>query len=231
MHFRCEKLHATISLEVCAMNREKALLGEPCCKCNDWQTWGLERIEEVAVVEPLKKASPLEMKEEKAKEEITLKRQCPECKKETAKLFLGLCKGCHNKKHPPKKRGTAIQTEEKPITTNSTVHERIYLSCPYTSDLEKVSKERAETATRIAARLRLNGKNVFSSITYAHEIGKHGGPVDFKARRDMGFSFIDIWATHLYVIMLEGWDKSSGVQAEIKRAQAQEIPIVHIMPM
>ena len=74
----------------------------------------------------------------------------------------------------------------------------------------------------------LLSKPVYSPIVSNHEVAKHHDlPKDWAYWEKIDFMFIDA-CQELWVLMMEGWEESKGVQAEIKYAQARDIPIKYI---
>lgn len=115
---------------------------------------------------------------------------------------------------------------EHPIKT-----EIEYLACPYSHPDPKVMVRRFELANKVAGKLMLQGRVIFSPISHSHPIQQHLDPsyntYDFWLKQDN--SFLDI-AKRLIVLMLPGWKDSKGVQAEIARAAEHGIPIEFIFP-
>ena len=106
--------------------------------------------------------------------------------------------------------------------------ELIYLASPYSHASKKVMYERFEKVLRLAAHLIGKGQFVFSPIAYGHVMaGKYKMPTDWEfwlAFDEKVISKCD----KLIVLKLEGWQKSNGVQAEIKIAKKYKIPIEYI---
>lgn len=106
-----------------------------------------------------------------------------------------------------------------------------YLACPYSSPDDSVRRQRFEQVTKAAAWLiKTHGLNVFSPITHSHplhELGALDGSWDFWKRIDT--EFLDC-SCRMIVLALPGWRDSVGVQAEIKIAQEQKIPVVYLAP-
>jgi NTP pyrophosphatase (non-canonical NTP hydrolase) len=96
--------------------------------------------------------------------------------------------------------------------------ELVYLACPYSHDDPSVRMCRFVTASLTAADLMRKGELVFSPIS-------HGHPIAMMGSLPLGF---DYWGRHnravlsrcskLYVLEIDGWDKSVGVAAEIDLA-------------
>jgi len=97
----------------------------------------------------------------------------------------------------------------------------IYLAAPY-SGMEQLS---FEVSCMVAAFLMKTGKIVYSPVVYGHTLAsKYDLPTDneFWLTQDLDLL---CRCDELYVITLEGWDKSSGVADEINEAQKMECPL------
>ena len=98
---------------------------------------------------------------------------------------------------------------------------KIYLACPYTQNPERGFIQ----ANRKAAELMLEGHIVFSPISHSHHICIQNGlpeKLDFWLKQDL--PFID-WCDELHVLMLPGWEDSSGVSREIEYAELTFKPV------
>jgi nucleoside 2-deoxyribosyltransferase len=100
----------------------------------------------------------------------------------------------------------------------------IYLASPYTSDDPAVRQARFEAACRAAAAFIRRGHVVFSPVAHSHCIAQHGLPVDwgFWERHDRRFLAA---CDELWVLTLDGWRESRGVQAEMTIARALGKPV------
>lgn len=110
----------------------------------------------------------------------------------------------------------------------------IYLASPYSK--YHLGREAAfDLVTREAARFMAEGIHVFAPITHSH-------PIQMNAERN-GIPLINSWefwrdvdlimirqSAGLVVMMLEGWEESVGVTAEIEYAQANGIPVLYHEP-
>ena len=102
----------------------------------------------------------------------------------------------------------------------------IYLASPYTHDIETVRQLRFWQVTKVTADLHEQGIQAFSPITFGYgveQIGKISlsGP-------DWWQPFDDWFLRHcdeMYVICLDGWRESVGVNHEIDLAIDLDIPI------
>jgi hypothetical protein len=93
----------------------------------------------------------------------------------------------------------------------------IYLASPYSHPDPQVREQRFHAASAAAAVLMRAGHQVFSPIAHGHPLTQHGLPGDWR-----------FWEPHarwclercdeVVVLMLDGWEASQGVQAEIELA-------------
>ena len=89
---------------------------------------------------------------------------------------------------------------------------------------------RFEEVCKATAKLMQEGLTVFSPISQNHVIKQLADlppSWDFWEKYDTNFLSV---SNALYVLQLEGWEKSIGVNAEIKLAKEQGIPIYYILP-
>lgn len=94
----------------------------------------------------------------------------------------------------------------------------IYLASPYTSDEPSVIVERYEMAKSMTAHLLNEGHFIYSPIVHCHELAhSHSLPKDFKFWKDYNFAMLEK-AEELWVLTIDGWDKSEGIKNEIYRA-------------
>ena len=106
----------------------------------------------------------------------------------------------------------------------------IYLCCPYSHVDPTVREARFDAACRAAAALMRAGKMVFSAISHTHPIAQYGLP--------KGWDFWEAYDRELLqrceevvVLMLDGWQRSVGVQAEIKIARQLGKPVSYLTPV
>ena len=108
-----------------------------------------------------------------------------------------------------------------------------YLAAPYSlggSDTEYYRMQRYGMVTRAAWELFKNGINVYSPITHHHTIQKYGR-IEMSTSEWMKYDlpYLSV-ANKLYVLMIDGWDISDGVQQEIDYAKKHDIPMVLLEP-
>lgn len=104
----------------------------------------------------------------------------------------------------------------------------IYLASPYSHSDRAVRVYRFELVCRAAAQLMAEGKFIYAPIAHTHSIALHG---DLPG----GFPFWEAYDRHmmdlseaLIVLMLDGWEASHGVQAEITYMTALRKPITYM---
>jgi hypothetical protein len=106
--------------------------------------------------------------------------------------------------------------------------ELIYLASPYSHKDPVVKELRFRSAARIGAKMMAAGKYIFSPISHTHPIalaGKLPGEWQFWE----GYDRVMIkCCQRLTVAKIDGWETSTGVQAEIKIADELGIPVDYV---
>jgi hypothetical protein len=105
----------------------------------------------------------------------------------------------------------------------------VYLAVPYSDPDPAVRLLRFAAANKAAAKLMREGIYVFSPISHTH-------PIALAGDLPLGWEF---WAGYdrailsacreLRVLMLDGWERSVGVRAEIEIAREMSIPVAYYM--
>lgn len=111
-------------------------------------------------------------------------------------------------------------------------HRLSYLASPYTHKSLRVQNKRLKDVTIVGAILTLRGEALITPITTSAEL--------IKYMPNIGSGFIGFWdkldlfyiskCNHVFVLKLDGWDKSIGVTAEVEYAKALDIPITYLEP-
>lgn len=104
---------------------------------------------------------------------------------------------------------------------------KIYLALPYSHSDPYIREVRYKTATSVAASLMKQGAIVFSPITYGHQLCQFGIDTGFETWSGIDYPMIS-WADELWLLELEGYDVSFGVNEELEYAMRREIPVVRI---
>jgi hypothetical protein len=94
----------------------------------------------------------------------------------------------------------------------------IFISSPYTDIDKNIVKERFNSVTELVVNLLNSGIIVFSPIVYGHEMTKIGLPSDWNFWKDFCTKFIKP-CVEVWVLDLDGWDRSTGVKGEIDFAK------------
>lgn len=104
----------------------------------------------------------------------------------------------------------------------------IYLAVPYTHSDPNVIEERFQRVTKVAGKLLGNGEVVFSPITHCHEITKlHNLPTNWEWWMKIDREYLSKCKV-LYILTLDGWENSKGVNAEINLAKEFGLDILLI---
>jgi hypothetical protein len=113
----------------------------------------------------------------------------------------------------------------------------IYLASPYTpkgipnlteAQAAGIRSERFTQACAAALRLMEEGYEVFSPIAHSHSIEVLDGrlrPGDFWLKQD--FAILKK-CDKMFVLMLDGWEKSYGIKKEIEFANNNNIPVEYL---
>ena len=115
--------------------------------------------------------------------------------------------------------------------------ELIYLATPYSHKDPKVMEKRFDDVNKVAAKLMSEGFYVFSPISHTHPIklagSLSGGVRSLPGGWDYWEGFDRTMIKNckcLVVLKLEGWEQSTGVQAEIKIAKELGLSVEYIDP-
>ena len=107
----------------------------------------------------------------------------------------------------------------------------IYLASPYSHPEPEMRVLRFNEACRVAGLLMKEGHTVFSPIAHSHAIEQTFDSIEpgpFWMKQDIP---ILRHADAVYVLMLDGWDKSKGVAQEVELAKQAMIPVEYINPL
>ncbi len=90
----------------------------------------------------------------------------------------------------------------------------IYLASPYSHEDVKVREYRFQTSAKAASTLMKKGIHVFSPISHTHPIAMYGLPLGWDFWEQFDRWYIER-CDEVWVLMLDGWQESRGVTAEI----------------
>lgn len=103
----------------------------------------------------------------------------------------------------------------------------IYLATPHSHPSPFVREQRYLLAAEYTAFRLLKGDFIYSPIVHTHQLSLWANfPADFAFFERYDFDMLQR-CDQLCVLMIDGWDKSRGVRAEIAFAQVHHIPVVY----
>lgn len=105
-----------------------------------------------------------------------------------------------------------------------------YLATPYTDEDPGIEDYRARISDIIAAELTSQGRLIYAPISSWHHIAlKYELPSTYDYWLKLDEEFLKV-CKQVVIITLPGWQKSKGVNAEVKMAKKYNIPINYIDP-
>ena len=105
----------------------------------------------------------------------------------------------------------------------------VYLASPYSHEDAHVRAWRFHWAAEYAAKLMRDGWMVFSPIAHTHPIAEFGLPKGWVFWEKFDRLFLDA-CSGLVVLKLPGWEKSTGIKAEIEYMTDTGKPIEYHEP-
>ena len=105
----------------------------------------------------------------------------------------------------------------------------IYLASPYAHPDAAVRQQRFHDACRATAALLDAGHVVFSPVVHSHPLVAYGLPGDWAFWERVDREHLER-CDDVVVLMLDGWRKSVGVEAEIRLATAFGKPVHYVDP-
>jgi nucleoside 2-deoxyribosyltransferase len=105
----------------------------------------------------------------------------------------------------------------------------IYLASPYSHVDAVVREQRFRAACQATARLIAAGHIVFSPIVHGHPLVHHGLPTDWPFWERFDRDHL-VRCDEAVVLMLDGWQESVGVAAEIRIAAELGKPVRYLAP-
>jgi len=115
-------------------------------------------------------------------------------------------------------------------TERNTTRGITYLASPYSHPSAVVREQRFQAACRAAAALMQQGRVVYSPIAHTHPIAVLCDlPKGWEYWRQYDEAFLAA-SSEVVVLMLDGWQESAGVQAEIEIAERDGKPVRYMTP-
>ena len=108
---------------------------------------------------------------------------------------------------------------------------KIYLATPYSHKDLSVRIDRFNKINVIAAKLIKKGYVVFSPISHSHPIEQTGrlGETDWAFWKAQDEPLVD-WCDQIWIVTMDGWIDSVGVQCELEMAFDKGIPVRFLNP-
>ncbi|MFO0915248.1 MAG: DUF1937 family protein [Pirellulales bacterium] len=105
----------------------------------------------------------------------------------------------------------------------------IYLASPYSHESPAVRQQRYGDACQAVVHLLHAGLAVFSPIVHSHPLVSYGLPTDWSFWQRVDQEHLRR-CDQMIVLMLDGWEESRGVAAEIDIARELGLPIDYLSP-
>jgi nucleoside 2-deoxyribosyltransferase len=106
----------------------------------------------------------------------------------------------------------------------------IYLATPYSHSNFQIQQDRFSLACQITAKLINQGHLVFSPIAHGHPISLHGNVATHWEHWKMLDVALLSRCDSLWVAMIQGWESSVGIKAELGIAKKLGKPIFFLCP-
>lgn len=103
----------------------------------------------------------------------------------------------------------------------------IYIACPYTHPDPDVALQRIEQATLVELALLESGRVPYNALRVS--AGITGRAVPPMGWREFDLEILKL-CDLMVVVMIEGWDRSKGVDLEVESAVSQDIPVAYVYP-
>ncbi len=103
-------------------------------------------------------------------------------------------------------------------------HELIYVACAFGQVDPEIRQQRIESVSRFCAEKMRQGVVVFCPLIHNYHILKYGLPIGWSYWEKFNKELLKR-CDRLYVLKLEDWEKSIGIQAEVAIARSFNIPI------
>lgn len=104
----------------------------------------------------------------------------------------------------------------------------IYLASPYTHEDPAVVEQRFKQAEKATAKGLIRGECIYSPIVHCHEIAKdYDLPKTFDFWQKYNYGMLRN-ASAMYILAIDGYNKSSGVLGEKAMAEQLGIPVKYV---
>jgi hypothetical protein len=103
----------------------------------------------------------------------------------------------------------------------------IYLAGPYSDPDAAVREARFRAACLATAKLVCRGHSAFSPIVHGHPLAEYGVPIGWDFWQPFDLEHL-ARCDELWVLTLDGWRQSVGVQEEIRLAEQLDLRIRYV---
>lgn len=103
-------------------------------------------------------------------------------------------------------------------------NELIYVACAFCQADPEIRQQRIDNVSRFCAEKMRQGVVVFCPLIHNYHILKYGLPIGWSYWEQFNKELLKR-CDRLYVLKLEDWEKSVGLQAEVAIARSLNIPI------
>lgn len=112
--------------------------------------------------------------------------------------------------------------------TNIKLRPVVYIACPYSHPDKSIVEKRVRQFSLFAASIENGGQEHAVSAVFNHLVNMYGDlPTDWEYWKSYSLTLLDK-STKMYVLKLDGWDKSVGVAGEIEYAIQANKPIIYV---
>ena len=104
----------------------------------------------------------------------------------------------------------------------------VYLACPYWHENPAIREQRFRAVNKVAGILIMRGDIVFSPISHSHPINE---TLTQRPPNTYWVDFDSAYLQHSYkmvVLMIDGWDRSAGIKAEMAMAKEMGIQTIFV---
>lgn len=102
----------------------------------------------------------------------------------------------------------------------------IYLASPYSHPVRLVEQQRYSDVALATAKLIERGHFIYSPVVHNHYLSHliDGNPTAYTPWKDYDENFIEC-SDEMWILMLDGWGQSEGIQQEVAFAKTLELPL------
>ena len=108
------------------------------------------------------------------------------------------------------------------------MNKKIFVAGPYNTYDETIKEYRINTIKNYCVKMFYEGNSPISALLMGLVYAEHSSlPTDTNTWRTFSETLLK-GCDELHVLMIDGWEQSSGIESEIKAANKLNIPILYI---